>query len=288
MVCILTYFNLLMIKLNKTIQFNVTHALKEDIGAGDITAQLIPSDKPLEVRLICRENAILCGRDWFELSFFQIDSNIHIDWLAKDGDQLEANQTVCKLKGNARSILSGERTALNFLQTLSATATVTHQYQSLISNTGCKILDTRKTIPNLRLAQKYAVQCGGGVNHRTGLYDAYLLKENHLAACGDMGTAVNMARKLNPQVLLEVEVEDLQQLQQAIDCKVDRVLLDNFTLDMLQEAVKINDGTLKLEASGDITLQNIVEVAKTGVDFISIGALTKHIRAIDYSLRFID
>lgn len=277
-----------MTSLHKIIESNVTHALHEDIGGGDITAQLIPQDNLLQVKLICREDAILCGKEWFDLSFLKLNPAIQIDWFANDGDIIKPNQTICNLSGNARSILTAERTAINFLQTLSATATLTHRYQSHISETNCRILDTRKTIPNLRIAQKYAVRCGGGINHRTGLYDAFLLKENHLAACGDMALAVLQARNLQPEALLEVEVEDLQQLQQAIDCQVDRVLLDNFTPDMLVDAVKINNGTLKLEASGDITMNNILEVAKTGVDFISIGALTKHIRAIDFSLRFID
>ena len=272
----------------KSITQQVTSALHEDIGSEDITALLIPANTQLSVHLICREQAILCGTDWFKLSFSHLDSRLKIEWFVTDGDSLQPDQTVCKISGNARSILTAERTALNFLQTLSATATVTNNYHKLIRETDCRILDTRKTIPNLRLAQKYAVRCGGGLNHRTGLYDAYLLKENHLAACGDMASAVKQARQLQPDVLLEVEVEDLQQLQQAIACKVDRVLLDNFSLDMLQQAVKINNKFLKLEASGDITEQNILQVAQTGVDFISIGALTKHIRAIDFSLRFID
>ncbi len=274
--------------LTETIKQQVTTALQEDIESGDITAQLINPDTQFEVQLICREQAILCGTEWFELSFLQLDSNLKIKWSATDGDSLKAGQSVCKISGNARAILSAERTALNFLQTLSATASVTHFYQNLINETHCRILDTRKTIPNLRLAQKYAVRCGGGLNHRTGLYDAYLLKENHLAACGDMASAVLKARQLKPDVLLEVEVENLQQLEQAIECKVDRVLLDNFNLDMLLQAVKINDSRIKLEASGDITEENILQVAKTGVDYISIGALTKHIRAIDFSLRFVD
>ncbi|MCP4074849.1 MAG: carboxylating nicotinate-nucleotide diphosphorylase [Gammaproteobacteria bacterium] len=272
----------------ETIKQQVASALQEDIESGDITVQLINPDTNLEVQLICREPAILCGAEWFELSFHQLDSSLKIDWSATDGDSLTAGQSVCKISGNARAILSAERTALNFLQTLSATASITHYFQNLISETHCRILDTRKTIPNLRLAQKYAVRCGGGLNHRTGLYDAFLLKENHLAACGDMASAVQQARQLKPKVLLEVEVENLLQLQQAIECKVDRVLLDNFNLEMLHQAVTINDSRIKLEASGDITEENILQVAKTGVDYISIGALTKHIRAIDFSLRFID
>ncbi|MBT3206033.1 MAG: carboxylating nicotinate-nucleotide diphosphorylase [Gammaproteobacteria bacterium] len=277
-----------MYSLTETIKNQVETALQEDIESGDITAQLIQADTQFEVQLICREQATLCGTDWFNLSFLQLDSTLKIKWNANDGDTLQADQTVCTISGNARAILSAERTALNFLQTLSSTASITRFYQNLISETPCRILDTRKTIPNLRLAQKYAVRCGGGLNHRTGLYDAYLLKENHLAACGDMAIAVQQARQLQPKVLLEVEVENLQQLEQAIECKVDRVLLDNFTLDMLHKAVKMNNSEIQLEASGDITEENILQVAKTGVDFISIGALTKHIRAIDFSLRFVD
>ncbi len=274
--------------LTETIKSQVVSALQEDIENGDITALLIQPDAQFKVQLICREQATLCGTEWFDLSFQQLDSTLKIKWLATDGDSLQADQIVCTINGNARAILSAERTALNFLQTLSATASITHFYQQLISETACRILDTRKTIPNLRLAQKYAVRCGGGLNHRTGLYDAYLLKENHLAACGDMAKAVQRARQLHPEVLLEVEVENLQQLQQAIDCEVDRVLLDNFSLDMLQQAVQINKTQIQLEASGDITEKNILQVAKTGDDFISIGALTKHIRAVDFSLRFVD
>jgi len=277
-----------MFTLAEIIKQQVATALQEDIESGDITALLIRPDTKLEVQLICREPAILCGTEWFDLSFLQLDSSLKIKWSATDGDSLKAGQSVCKISGNARAILSAERTALNFLQTLSATASITHYYQNLISETTCRILDTRKTIPNLRLAQKYAVRCGGGLNHRSGLYDAYLLKENHLAACGNMASAVQKARQLKPDVLLEVEVESLQQLEQAIECKVDRVLLDNFSLEMLHQAVDINDSRIKLEASGDITEQNILQVAKTGVDFISIGALTKHIKAIDFSLRFVD
>ncbi len=272
----------------KNIKEQVLSALHEDIGSGDITARLIKPETCLEVKLICREQAILCGTQWFELSFFQLDPNIRIEWFATDGAFLQADQTVCKIKGAAQAILTAERTALNFLQTLSATASITHHYSSLIKQTNCKILDTRKTIPNLRQAQKYAVQCGGGLNHRIGLYDAFLLKENHLAACGDMASAVKIAREIKPDALLEIEVENLDQLQMAIDCKVDRVLLDNFSLDMLRQSVILNNTRIKLEASGNITQENILDVAKTGVDFISIGALTKHVQAIDFSLRFID
>ncbi len=267
---------------------NVANALQEDIGEDDITALLIAPESLLEMRLYSREDAVLCGSQWFDLAFHMLDPAIQIHWSVKDGETLQADQAVCRLRGLARPLLSAERSALNFVQTLSATATITRHYQSLISHTDCKLLDTRKTIPNLRLAQKYAVQCGGGENHRLGLYDAFLLKENHLAACGGMTAAVQQARKLRPQALLEVEVENLPQLQQAIDCGVDRVLLDNFDLTMLQQAVTLNAGRTKLEASGDITQQNIAQVAEAGVDYISIGALTKHVRAIDFSLRFVE
>lgn len=267
---------------------NITDALNEDIGIGDITASLIPPKTSLQVRLFCREQAILCGQQWFEQTFKRLDPDIQLQWFAKDGDPVQIDQTVCHLSGNARSILTAERTALNFLQTLSATATVTYFYQNLIGNTSCQILDTRKTIPGLRLAQKYAVTCGGGLNHRLGLYDAYLLKENHLAAAGSIASAVQQARKLNPDALLEVEVENLNQLQQTLDARVDRVLLDNFSIDMLKQAVALNKGRIKLEASGNIKEQNIVEIAHTGIDYISIGALTKNVQAIDFSLRFMD
>jgi nicotinate-nucleotide pyrophosphorylase (carboxylating) len=267
---------------------NIKTSFLEDIGSGDITASLIEYDTELNVSLICRETAVLCGSQWFAQAFLQLDPEVEIHWLANEGQLLSANSVVCQLKGNARAILTAERTALNFLQTLSATATVTHHYQSHIADTGCKILDTRKTIPGLRLPQKYAVKCGGGTNHRIGLFDAYLLKENHLAAAGSIPAAVKHARDLHPEVLLEVEVENLDQLRQAVEAKVDRVLLDNFTTDMLREAVLLAGGMVELEASGNITLENIREIAECGVDYISIGALTKHIQAIDYSLRFDD
>jgi nicotinate-nucleotide pyrophosphorylase (carboxylating) len=267
---------------------NIKTSFREDMGSGDITALLIAYNAVLNVSLICREPAVLCGSQWFSQAFLQLDPEVEIEWLAREGQLLQADSVVCQLKGNARAILSAERTALNFLQTLSATATITHRYQSQIADTGCKILDTRKTIPGLRLAQKYAVKCGGGTNHRIGLFDAYLLKENHLAAAGSIQAAVQQARDSHPEVLLEVEVENLHQLQQAIDSRVDRVLLDNFSTDMLRQAVSLAEGAVELEASGNITLDNIREVAECGVDFISIGALTKHIQAIDFSLRYND
>jgi len=229
---------------------NIKTSFQEDIGSGDITASLIAYDATLDVSLICREPAVLCGSQWFSQAFLQLDPEIEIHWLASEGQLLQADSIVCQLKGNARAILSAERTALNFLQTLSATATVTQRYQSHIQDTGCKILDTRKTIPGMRLAQKYAVKCGGGTNHRVGLFDAYLLKENHLAAAGSIPAAVKHARDLHPEVLLEVEVENLDQLQQAIDAKVDRVLLDNFTTDMLRQAVSLAEGAVDTDEIG--------------------------------------
>jgi nicotinate-nucleotide pyrophosphorylase (carboxylating) len=271
---------------DKIIQNNVQLALQEDIGAGDITALLIDADNKLDAMLICREQAVLCGQDWFEQAFLQLDPSVQINWLVRDSDQVSAGQNICRIQGNARAMLSAERSAINFLQTLSATATVTRKYQQLIKTTACRILDTRKTIPGLRLAQKYAVSCGGGMNHRIGLFDAFLLKENHLAAAGSIQKAVERARALHPEVLLEVEVENLQQLEQALAAAVDRVLLDNFDLQQLKQAVAITQGRIELEASGNITLDNILEIAQTGIDFISIGALTKHVQAIDFSLRF--
>ena len=265
---------------------DVKKALQEDLGSGDISAFAIDPQTRAQAGLLCRENALLCGRDWFEESFRQVDPNCHIEWLAKEGEALQADQLVCRIDGPARALLSAERTAMNFLQTLSGTATTTRKFVELIEGTGCRLLDTRKTIPGLRLAQKYAVRCGGGLNHRIGLYDAFLLKENHLVAAGGIGPAVEAARALDAEKLLEVEVENLDELRQALAAGVDRILLDNFSLPQLREAVQIVDSRIELEASGDITEANIRAVAETGVDFISIGALTKHLRAIDFSLRF--
>lgn len=266
----------------------VKRALAEDLGAGDISSQLIAADQLLQTQLLVREDAVLCGMDWCNASFHQCNSAIQLEWRVKDGDFISADTVLCSISGNARAILTAERTALNFLQTLSGTATITNHYASMIRHTRCKLLDTRKTIPQLRLAQKYAVTCGGGFNHRIGLFDAYLIKENHLSACGDIATAVHCARQLNSDLLLEVEVESLPALSQAIDAGADRVLLDNFTLAEIRQAVTLNQNRIQLEASGNITDQNLVAVAEAGVDFISIGALTKHLRAIDFSLRFIE
>ena len=264
----------------------VTTALLEDVGSGDLTAQLIPADRTARAAVITREDAVLCGTAWFAEVFRQIDARARVTWLARDGDRVRADQQLCTLDGAARSLLTGERTALNFLQMLSATATVTRKYVDAVAGTKCRILDTRKTIPGLRVAQKYAVRCGGGTNHRIGLFDAILIKENHIAAAGSIANAVAEARRLDSKVLLEVEVENLTQLREALEARVDRVLLDNFSLDLLREAVKITHGRTELEASGNLSLETLRSVAETGVDFISVGGLTKHVRAVDLSMRF--
>jgi len=269
-----------------TIEDNVHMALFEDVGDGDITAQLIPEDEITIATVISREDCVLCGMDWFEEVFRQLDDEILIEWYFEDGDALEAGQSICSLSGSARAILTGERTALNFMQTLSATATLSAAYANAVAGTGTIVLDTRKTIPGLRLAQKYAVSCGGCQNHRIGLYDAILIKENHILACGSIQQAIEEARFHNPEMEIEIEVESIDELNQALAADADRVLLDNFTNKQLKQAVKICDGKIPLEASGNVTLNNIREIALTGVNFISTGALTKDIKAIDLSMRF--
>ena len=273
--------------LQQYIQQDIKLALAEDVGSGDISAMLIDESEQLNMQLLVREDAVLCGTAWFEEAFKQCDQSIQIDWAAGDGDRVVVDSVLCKISGPARAMLTAERTALNFLQTLSGTATTTSNYVDRIRHTSCRILDTRKTIPHLRRAQKYAVQCGGGMNHRIGLFDAYLIKENHLAASGSIKAAVQRGRELKPECLLEVEVENLDQLQQAIEVKVDRALLDNFTIAQMKQAVVINEGRIQLEASGNITDENLLQIAETGVDFVSIGALTKNLRAIDFSVRFV-
>lgn len=276
-----------------TLVDQVKNALSEDIGAGDLTAALIPADKQMSGRVIARENGVLAGSEWFNEVFRQLDPAVTITWLATDGDLLSANQPLCTLKGPARALLTGERTALNFIQLLSAVATRTASYVDAVSSSNCKILDTRKTIPGLRLAQKYAVLCGGGKNHRIGLFDAVLIKENHIASAGSIAAAVSLARKqarenatsANQQLMVEVEVESLNELAQAIAAGADRILLDNFSLTDLETAVKTNAGRSELEASGGITLETIGPIADTGVDFISVGELTKTIDALDLSMR---
>lgn len=269
------------------IDSQVKLALLEDVGQQDLTANLIPADAEAEAQLITRQNAVLCGRDWFETVFNQLDDNIQIDWLATDGDALAANEVICRIKGPARAILTGERTAMNFLQTLSATATLAKRYADVVAGLPVKVLDTRKTLPGWRVAQKYAVRCGGCFNHRFGLYDGILIKENHINAAGSITAAVSQAQSLNAGVPIEVEVENLDELHQALQAGADIVLLDNFELETLKQAVAINDKKALLEASGGISLNNIRVIAETGVDRISVGALTKDIQAVDLSLRFL-
>ncbi|MBM0108634.1 carboxylating nicotinate-nucleotide diphosphorylase [Steroidobacter sp. S1-65] len=269
---------------------SVALAIEEDVATGDLTAQLIPADRTSKATVITREDATLCGRAWFDEVFRQIDTRVQIAWKAQDGERVRANQLLCELTGPSRALLTGERTALNFLQLLSGTTTETSRYAEALKGTQCRVLDTRKTIPGLRLAQKYAVRCGGGTNHRIGLFDAILVKENHIAAAGSIAAAVAEARLVNSKVMVEVEVENLDELQQALAAKVDRILLDNFSHEDLKAAVHItrshqNKG-IELEASGNMSLETLRTVAETGVDFVSVGGLTKHVRALDLSMRF--
>jgi len=269
------------------IREQVRRALAEDLGTGDLTAGLIPHDALAEATVISRDAAVLCGRAWFEESFLLLDATISIEWRAEDGARVTPNQELCRLRGPARALLTGERTALNFLQTLSGTATHTRAFVDAVADTRTRVLDTRKTIPGLRRAQKYAVLCGGGLNHRMGLYDAILIKENHIAAAGSITRAVTIARSGTPSdVKLQVEVEDESQLKEALAAGVQWILLDNMGLDALRHAVALTAGRARLEASGNVTLQNIRAIAETGVDYISIGGLTKHLHAVDLSMRF--
>jgi nicotinate-nucleotide pyrophosphorylase (carboxylating) len=273
--------------LKADIQSNVSIALLEDIGDGDITAKLIPEEEQASAAIITREDATICGVDWVNEVARQVDPTISIDWMVADGQQAQANQLLFQAQGNARSLLTFERCALNFLQCLSGTATISHYYAGLVADTSVKLLDTRKTIPGLRKAQKYAVACGQCFNHRIGLYDAFLIKENHIAACGGISQAVATARQHEPSKPVEVEVESLEELKQALEANADRIMLDNFTLKEMREAVTLASGKAELEASGGITEQTLRPIAQTGVDFISIGALTKDCRAIDLSMRFV-
>jgi len=278
-----------VLKLPADLADQVSRALREDIGPGDVTAELIPSSQQAQAQVLCREPAVICGAAWFDETYRQLDRQVAVEWSIAEGGHAPANSIVCVLHGPARAILTGERTALNFLQLLSATASVTRRYLEAISGSQCRILDTRKTIPGLRSAQKYAVRCGGGDNHRMGLYDLVLIKENHIAAAGSIGAAVSAARRQAPALRVEVEVEDLEQLRQALDCRVELVLLDNFDLPALRAAVALNrahDWPALLESSGGVTLDGIAAIAATGVDFISVGALTKNVVAIDLSMRF--
>ena len=263
---------------------DITSFLDEDIGSGDMTAAIIPEVAHAQAEVVTREDIIFCGQAWFDAVFQHLDADVNIMWLAAEGAAVKKNTVLCKLSGSARGLLTGERTALNLLQLLSATATVARQYADAVAGTGCKVLDTRKTIPGLRNAQKYAVACGGCYNHRIGLYDGVLIKENHIMAAGSITRAIQAARELT-SVSVEVEVESIQELIEALAAKPDRIMLDNFNLEDLHAAVKLNAGAIELEASGNIDLDNIRTIAETGVDFISIGALTKNVKAVDLSMR---
>jgi nicotinate-nucleotide pyrophosphorylase (carboxylating) len=266
----------------------VARALREDIGSGDLTAALIGAATRGRARVLCREAAVLCGAAWFDDTFRQLDAAVQVRWRFEDGAGIAAGAIVCELQGPARALLTGERTALNFVQLLSATASVTHRYVEAVAGTGCRILDTRKTIPGLRSAQKYAVRCGGGSNHRLGLYDMVLIKENHIVAAAGIAAAVAEARRHAAHVRVEVEVENIEQLRQGLDAGADVIMLDNFNLEQMRAAVAANRAHVRpvpLEASGGLTLQAVRAIAETGVDYISIGALTKNLAAIDLSMR---
>ena len=262
----------------------VTFCLQEDVGSGDITAELIPADKTISAKLISRDNGIFCGRPWADEVFQQVDSSLTVNWNIEEGSELSPDQTLVQIVGPARSILTAERTVLNFLQTLSAVSTISQHYASMVRHTSVKLLDTRKTLPSLRSAQKYAVRVGGCFNHRMGLFDAFLIKENHIAACGGIDAAVSKAKALHPNKSVEIEVQNLNELELAISAEADIVMLDNFECSNILKAVKLNGGRLKLEASGGIDADILVSIAETGVDYISLGALTKNCQAIDLSL----
>ena len=272
--------------LEEALLETVRTALTEDIGSGDITAALIPADSEAAASVICRETAVVCGMAWFNAVFMELDDRIEIRWMVKDGQQADPGQTLCTLQGPARAMLSGERTALNFLQTLSGTATLARSYADAVSGLPVRVLDTRKTLPGLRAAQKYAVRTGGCHNHRMGLYDGILIKENHIMAAGSIHRAVQEARKLNPALPVEIEVEDLDGVREALEAGANTLLLDNFDLADLEAAVALNQGKANLEASGGIDLDNLRAIAATGVDSISTGSLTKHLHAVDLSMRF--
>ncbi len=279
-----------MTDLDSIVEKNVADALAEDIGTGDLTARLIDDDAVVGAQVIARETLVVAGRPWVDAVFRQLDDSIIVDWYIDDGREADPDDVILKLVGPARALLSGERTALNFLQTLSATATTTARYVAAIAGTGAKLLDTRKTLPGLRHAQKYAVRCGGGHNHRVGLYDAVLIKENHIKSAGGIREALGSASTFAVDLLVEIEVESIDELRTALDAGVTRVLLDNFSLDTLREAVAVNasygEAAAELEASGNVTLDTIADIAATGVDYISTGAITKNVAAIDLSMLF--
>lgn len=270
----------------KDLTASVRFAIQEDLGNADLTADLIEPQTQAHARIIAREDAIVCGRPWFDEVFNQLDPTLKITWHCQEGDAVKADQLLCEISGNARKILTGERTALNFLQTLSATATITACYVAELSGQKTRLLDTRKTLPGLRLAQKYAVKCGGGQNHRFGLYDAILIKENHIMACGNLTQAVTRAKQQHPGVSVEVETENLAEVELAVAAQADIIMLDNFSIDMINQAVQLVAGRAKLEASGNVEIAQLKTLASTGVDFISTGAITKHIQAVDLSMRF--
>ncbi len=273
-------------QIRRDITETVAFALKEDIGSGDITAQLIPATQTAKARIITRENAVICGTEWVNEVFRQVDNSVTIQWHVKDGDSVIPDQLLFELNGSARSLLTGERTALNFLQLLSGTATICKSYADLVAHTQVRLLDTRKTIPGLRTAQKYAVSCGGCHNHRIGLYDAFLIKENHIAACGGIPAAISAAKEIAPGKPVEVEVESIAELEIALAGNADIIMLDNFSLADMKAGVALTAGRAKLEASGNVDTSTLAGIAETGVDYISIGALTKHARAVDLSMRF--
>ena len=275
-------------ELAPEIRADVTRALAEDVGSGDVTARLVPANRDAQARVITREAAVLAGAAWFEECFRQLDRNIRVLWKAADGDRLQPNQLICEINGNARALLTAERCSLNFLQTLSAVATRTRAFVDAVAGTAAAILDTRKTLPGLRYALKYAVRCGGGTNHRIGLYDGVLIKENHIAAAGGIAAALKQAARLAPGIPAQIEVESLAQLEEALAASAKLILLDNFDLAGLEAAVKFTAGRAALEASGGISLESVRAIALTGVDRISVGSLTKDIRAVDLSMRFAD
>ncbi|HEY1873431.1 MAG TPA: carboxylating nicotinate-nucleotide diphosphorylase [Steroidobacteraceae bacterium] len=277
-----------MTELPADLANQVEAALREDLGSGDVTAALVPAAQRVRGRVVAREEAVLCGRAWVEETFRQLDPRVQLSWHATDGERVAAEQVMFAIAGPARPVLSGERTALNFLQLLSGTATVTRRFVDAIAGTGCRILDTRKTVPGLRTAQKYAVRCGGAQNHRMGLYDQVLIKENHIAAAGSLTGAIEAARRSAAGITVEVEVETLGELQEALNARPDIVMLDDFTLEDMRAAVALNraqGATAKLEVSGSVSLDAVRAIAETGVDYVSVGALTKHVRAIDLSMR---
>jgi len=277
--------NLRLATLTAEIEANVRRALLEDVGSGDITAQLIPAERLAKASVISRDAAVIAGTAWVDAVFRQLDPRVAVHWQVNDGDRVKPNQVLFNLEGPARSLLTGERSALNFLQMLSAVATRAQHYADMVADTHVKLLDTRKTLPGLRLAQKYAVTCGGCHNHRIGLFDAFLIKENHIAACGGIAQAINIAHKIAPGKPVEIEVESLNELKEALDAGADIIMLDELSLDDMREAVHLNNGRARLEASGGINDSTLRVIAETGVDYISIGALTKDVKAVDLSMR---